>query len=68
MSLTLILSDPDSFPILSECGVRAELPGAWVCERLGEAFAAEAVGWMGGLWGRLREIQSLDSDDLTLYV
>ena len=23
---------------------------------------------MGGLWGRRREIQSLDSDDLTLYI
>ena len=28
-------------------GVKAELPGTWGCERLGEAFAEEAVGWMG---------------------
>ena len=42
--------------------VKAELPGAWGCERLGEAFAEDAVGWVGGLLGRGRGIESLDSD------
>lgn len=37
-------------------------------ERLGEAFAAETVSWVGGLWGRGRAMESLDSDGLTLYI
>ena len=48
--------------------LKGKLPRTLGCERLGEAFAEKAVGWMGGLWGRGREIESLDSDDLMLYI
>ena len=36
-------------------------------ERLGEAFAEEDVGWVGGLWRRWRELESLGFDGLALY-
>ena len=38
------------------------------CERFSEAFAEEAVGSVGGLRGRWRGIESLDSDGQMLYI